>query len=47
MQFGFKNNHSAVLCTAVYVETVNHLMKEVSDVHRCLIDIRKDFDRVH
>ena len=24
MQFGFKNNHSIVLCTAVYIETVNH-----------------------
>ena len=29
MQFGFKNNHSTVLCTAVYIETVNHYMKGV------------------
>ena len=24
MQFGFKNNHSTVLCTAVYIEPINH-----------------------
>ena len=47
MQFGFKNNHSTVLCTAVYIETVNHYMNEGSDVYSCLIDESKAFDRVH
>ena len=30
MQFGLKNNHSTLLCTAVYIETVNHYMNEGS-----------------
>ena len=30
MQFGFKNNHSTVLGTAVYIATVNHYMNESS-----------------
>ena len=28
MQFGFLNNHSTVLCTAIYIETINHYMNE-------------------
>ena len=47
MQFTFKNNHSTVLCTAVYIETINHYMHEGSDVYSCLIDASKAFDRVH
>ena len=47
MQFGFKNNHSTVLCTAVYIETMNHYMNEGSDVYSCLIDASKAFDIVH
>ena len=47
MQFGFKNNHSAVLCTAVYIETINHYMNEGIDVYSCLMDASKAFDRVH
>ena len=47
MRFGFKNNHSTVLCTAVYIETINHYMNEGSDVYSCLIDASKTFDRVH
>ena len=47
MQFGFKNNHSTVLCTAVYIETINQYMNEGSDVYSCLIDTSKAFDRVH
>ena len=41
MQFGFKNNHSPVLCTAVYIATINHYMNGGSDVHSCLIDAAK------
>ena len=44
MQFGFKNNHSTVLCTAVCIETINHYMNEGSDVYSCLIDASKAFD---
>ena len=47
MLFGFKNNHSTVLCTAVYIETVNHYMNEGSYIYSCLIDANKAFDRVH
>ena len=47
MQFGFKSNHSTVLWTAVYIETINHYINEGSHVHRCLIDASKAFDRVH
>ena len=47
MQFGFKNNNSTVLCTAVYIETINHYMNEGSDVYSCLIDASKAFDRVY
>ena len=44
-KFGFKNNHSTVLCTAVYIETINHYMNEGSDVYSCLIDASKAFDQ--
>ena len=47
MQFGFKNNHPTVLCTAVYNETINHYVNECSDVYSCVIDAIKAFDRVH
>ena len=42
-----KNNHSTVLCTAVYIESINHYMNEGSDVYSCLIDASKAFDRVN
>ena len=35
--FGFKNDHSTVLCSAVYIETINHYMNEGSDVYSCLL----------
>ena len=44
MQFGLENNHSTVLCIAVYIETVNHYMNEASYVYSCLIDTSKNFD---
>ena len=36
-----------VLCTAVYIETINHYMNEGSDVYSCLIDAINAFDKVH
>ena len=29
IQFGFKNNHSTVLCTAIYIETINYFLMRV------------------
>ena len=46
MQFGFKSNHSTVLCTAIYIETINHYVNEGSNVYNCLLDASKAFDRV-
>ena len=47
MQLGFKLNHSTVLCTAIYMETVNHYVYEGSNVYSCLLDASKAFDIVH
>ena len=47
MQFGFKRNHSTVLCSAIYIETINHYVNDGSNVYSCLIDASKAFDRVH
>ena len=48
MQFGFKRNHSTVLCSAIYIEISNNYVNEGSDVYNsCLIDASKAFDRVH
>ena len=47
MQFGFKSNHSTVLCTAIFIETINHYVNEGSNVYSCLLDASKAFDRVH
>ena len=47
LQFGFKSNHSTVLCTAIYMETINHYVNEDSNVYSCLLDASKAFDRVH
>ena len=47
MQFGFKSNHSTVLCTAIYIETISHYVNEGSNVYSCLLDASKAFDRVH
>ena len=43
MQLGFKKNYSTVLCTAVYIETVNLIIiiHEDSDVYSCIIDASK------
>ena len=46
-QFGFNITHTTVLCTAVYIETINHYMYKGSDVYSCFIEASKAFDRVH
>ena len=45
-QFGFKSNHSTVLCTAIYIETITQYVNEGSNVYSCLLDTSKAFDRV-
>ena len=47
MQFGFKNKHSTVVCTAIYIEIGNPNMNEGSDVYSCHIDAGKAFDKVN
>ena len=47
LQFGFKSNHSTVLWTVIYMETINHYVNEGSNVYSCLLNASKAFDRVH
>ena len=47
MQFGFKSNHYTVLCTGIYIETINHYVNKSSNVYSCLHDASKAFDMVH
>ena len=46
MQFGFKQQHSTVMCSLLYHEVINHyLCNGSSNVY--LLDASKEFDRVH
>ena len=47
LQFGFKGNHSTVLCTAVLKEIVRHYMNKNSTVYALFLDASKAFDKVH
>ena len=47
IQFGFKSNHSTVLCTAIYIETIDHYVNKGCNVYSCLLDASKAFARVH
>ena len=47
LQFGFKKNHSTVLCTSVLLGTVSYFTQRNSDVYACMLDASKAFDRVH
>ena len=47
MQLGFKGSHSIVLCSVIYIETINNNVNEGSDVYSCLSDASKAFDRAH
>ena len=40
-------SHSTVLCTAIYIETINYYVNECSNVYSCLLDASKAFGRVH
>ena len=47
MQFGFKANHSTVMCSLVFHEIINHYLTTCSNVYSCLLDASKVFDKVH
>jgi hypothetical protein len=47
LQFGFKSQHSTVLCTAMYKEAVQYFVNRRSTVYSVLLDARKAFDKVH
>ena len=40
LQFGFKSNHSTVLCTAIYMETINHYVNEVMFIVVYLMQVK-------
>ena len=51
MQFGFKSNHLTVLCTAIYIEIINHYVNEGSNVYLMQVKhlteyIGEDFSRL-
>lgn len=47
LQFGFKPGLSTIMCTAVYMETVNYYTYRNTDVYSCLLDASSAFDKVH
>ena len=47
MQFGFKQQHSTVMCSLLYHEVINHYLCNGSNVYSCLLDASKAFDKVH
>ena len=47
MQFGFKQNHSTVLCSLMYKEVVSNYFQNGSNVYSCLLDASKAFDCIH
>ena len=47
MQFGFKANHSTVMCGLVFHERMNFYFKNGSNVYSCLLDASKAFAKVH
>ena len=47
MQFGFKQQHSTVMCSLLYHEVINHYVCNGSNVYSCLLDASKAFTKVH
>ena len=47
MQFGFKQQHSTVMCSILYHEVINNYLCNGSNVCSCLLDASKAFDKVH
>ena len=47
LQFAYNRDHSTMLCTAVFKETVSHFLENCSNVYACLLDASSAFDRVY
>lgn len=47
MQFAYKERHSTVLCSIIYIETLHHYNNNGSNVFSCLLDASKAYDRIH
>ena len=47
MQFGFKQQHSTIMCSLFYHEVINHYLCNGSNVYNCLLDAIKAIDKVH
>ena len=48
MQFVLiKRGQSTVMCSLIFKEIVDHYLHHGSNVHGCLLDASKAFDRVH
>ena len=47
MQFGFKPQHSATMCSFVYHEIINNYMSNNSNVYSCILDAIKAFEKVN
>ena len=46
LQFGYQENCSTNMCTWMAVETVDHFMRNGSDIYACVMDMKKAFDTV-
>ena len=46
LQFSYQRNCSTTMCTWLVVETVNHFLRNGSDVYTCFMDMKKAFDMV-
>ena len=47
MQFAFKTQHSAALCSVIYLETLQYYRQNGSQVFSCLLDASKAFEHIH
>jgi hypothetical protein len=47
MQYGFKKQHSTVMCSVIFKEVVQYYLDHKTNVYCCFLDATKAFDRVH
>ena len=46
LQFGYQDNTSTSMCTWLVVETVEHYLRQGSNIYACVMDMTKAFDNV-
>ena len=46
MQYCYKNNHSATMCTVILKEVIHHYINGSSNYYCCLLDASKAFDKI-